>query len=130
MNVQNTIVVNSNFGGLSFYEDNTGKYVVGADSVPKKLGDIVTRIVSGEYNNINVSNADRSIFIDIPSVPGYEYLMCAIQSIYCRNSNSALGDIQMEIEKYSDTKIRVYASKGNWPAGGVSASATVIIFYH
>lgn len=115
---------------MSFYEDNTGKYVVGADSVPKKLGDIVTRIVSGEYNNINVSNADRSIFIDIPSVPGYEYLMCAIQSIYCRNSNSALGDIQMEIEKYSDTKIRVYASKGNWPAGGVSASATVIIFYH
>lgn len=27
-------------GGLSFYEDNTGKYVVGADSVPKKLGKV------------------------------------------------------------------------------------------
>lgn len=28
----------SDLGGLSFYEDATGKYVVGADSVPKKLG--------------------------------------------------------------------------------------------
>ena len=33
--------INSNFGGLSFYEDETGnKYVVGADSVPKKLGEV------------------------------------------------------------------------------------------
>ena len=30
--------INDKFGGLSFYEDATGKYVVGADSVPKKLG--------------------------------------------------------------------------------------------
>lgn len=30
--------VNDSLGGLSFYEDKTGKYVVGADSVPKKLG--------------------------------------------------------------------------------------------
>lgn len=30
----------SDLGGLSFYEDSSGKYVVGADSVPKKLGSI------------------------------------------------------------------------------------------
>ena len=30
--------INDKFGGLRFYEDATGKYVVGADSVPKKLG--------------------------------------------------------------------------------------------
>ena len=30
----------SDLGGLSFFEDTTGKYVVGADSVPKKLGSI------------------------------------------------------------------------------------------
>lgn len=30
--------INSRLGGLRFYEDSTGKYVVGADSVPKKLG--------------------------------------------------------------------------------------------
>lgn len=32
--------LNSDLGGLSFYEDETGKYVIGADSVPKKLGSI------------------------------------------------------------------------------------------
>lgn len=32
--------LNSDLGGLSFFEDTTGKYVVGADSVPKKLGSI------------------------------------------------------------------------------------------
>lgn len=33
--------INDKFGGLSFYEDASGgKYVVGADSVPKKLGSI------------------------------------------------------------------------------------------
>lgn len=32
--------INSDLGGLSFYEDSSGKYVVGADSVPKKLGSI------------------------------------------------------------------------------------------
>ena len=32
--------LNSDLGGLSFYEDSSGKYVVGADSVPKKLGSI------------------------------------------------------------------------------------------
>lgn len=31
-------MLNSDLGGLSFYEDATGKYVMGADSVPKKLG--------------------------------------------------------------------------------------------
>ena len=30
--------INSRLGGLSFYEDSNGKWVVGADSVPKKLG--------------------------------------------------------------------------------------------
>lgn len=32
--------LNSDLGGLSFYEDSSGKYVVGADSVPKKLGSV------------------------------------------------------------------------------------------
>lgn len=30
--------INDRLGGMRFYEDSTGKYVVGADSVPKKLG--------------------------------------------------------------------------------------------
>lgn len=36
-------LLNNNLGGLSFYEDTDGnKYVVGADSVPKKLGNVHT----------------------------------------------------------------------------------------
>lgn len=30
--------ISSDLGGFRFYEDETGKYVVGADAVPKKLG--------------------------------------------------------------------------------------------
>ena len=36
--------INNNLGGLSFYEDASGKYVVGADSVPKKLGSLEVNI--------------------------------------------------------------------------------------
>lgn len=32
--------INNRLGGLRFYEDSTGKYIVGADSVPKKLGSL------------------------------------------------------------------------------------------
>lgn len=43
----------NNLGGLSFYEDNSGnKYVVGADSVPKKLGDCNFEItITAAYDN-------------------------------------------------------------------------------
>ena len=61
MNVQNTIVVNSNLGGLSFYEDETGKYVVGADSVPKKLGNCNTySYFNGDIINYSISVLDKN----------------------------------------------------------------------
>ena len=51
-------VNNSSLGGLSFYEDESGnKYVVGADSVPKKLG-------SGELTYIGTASSS----IDVTSV--------------------------------------------------------------
>ncbi|WMC93165.1 hypothetical protein [Kineothrix sp. MB12-C1] len=38
-NLNNLITsVSNRLGGMRFYEDSSGKYVVGADSVPKKLG--------------------------------------------------------------------------------------------
>ena len=54
--------INNRLGGLRFYEDSNGKWVVGADSVPKKLGsggldisivDIMPpiKIRNGEINN-------------------------------------------------------------------------------
>ena len=38
--------INIRLGGLRFYEDSTGKYVVGADSVPKKLGSVVDGLIN------------------------------------------------------------------------------------
>lgn len=45
--------LNSNLGGMSFYEDENGnKYVVGADSVPKKLGECDFKItIRAAYDN-------------------------------------------------------------------------------
>lgn len=41
-------------GGLSFYEDSSGnKYVVGADSVPKKLGNQIIRLGSNTSYNVS-----------------------------------------------------------------------------
>ena len=51
--------LNQNLGGLSFYEDETGKYVVGADSVPKKLG--------GEVKLIS-SNVTGTVSLDLKNV--------------------------------------------------------------
>lgn len=49
--------INYRLGGLRFYEDSTGKYVVGADSVPKKLGsglEYVTCIIKTKTRDISV----------------------------------------------------------------------------
>lgn len=47
--------INNRLGGLRFYEDSNGKWVVGADSVPKKLGsgglEGVKKIVYQEIQN-------------------------------------------------------------------------------
>ena len=55
-NIASAVVIsqiNDNLGGLSFYEDEDGnKYVVGADSVPKKLGSCDFEItVIATYDN-------------------------------------------------------------------------------
>lgn len=42
-------IISNDLGGLKFYENETGKYVVGADSVPKKLGDSISKITVNFY---------------------------------------------------------------------------------
>lgn len=53
--------INDRLGGMRFYEDSTGKYVVGADSVPKKLG-------SAELDIITVGSASSSTSFDIKTL--------------------------------------------------------------
>lgn len=93
MNVQNTIVVNSNLGGLSFYEDATGKYVVGADSVPKKLVRPELKIIKVGYEGhgddwdhwylfdivIDVSECSKITLGGITSPSNWAYIMVRIK---------------------------------------------------
>lgn len=61
--------INDRLGGLRFYEDSTGKYVVGADSVPKKLGSISESNVLSYYQwsvrNKSISDNDVDGYINI-----------------------------------------------------------------
>ena len=74
--------INNRLGGLRFYEDSNGKWVVGADSVPKKLGssimDYANAIVhvlpvtrNRDLGNIN-STVSHIAEFDLSILPGYE----------------------------------------------------------
>lgn len=105
-------------------------YSTGADTVTKKLGDIITREVTGHCGNFHPNYPERSILIDIPAISGYEYFDCAIKECYFENSNGAQKSIRFKIEKYGASKIRVFPGNDSvWTSGGVSATATVMIFY-
>lgn len=61
--------VNSSLGGLNFYEDESGnKYVVGADSVPKKLGSLSNKKVIGGSNPGN----SYTCTFNLSSIDGYQ----------------------------------------------------------
>lgn len=62
--------LNNDLGGLSFYEDEDGnKYVVGADSVPKKLGSKNIHIY-----NWSVSTSQYTKTIDLSDLSEYNNL--------------------------------------------------------
>lgn len=83
-NIASAVVIsqiNDNLGGLSFYEDEDGnKYVVGADSVPKKLGSagkiaVAVRLGSGyakptneNYPRANISYNTVTLTIDLETL--------------------------------------------------------------
>lgn len=61
--------VYSSLGGLNFYEDESGnKYVVGADSVPKKLGSLSNKKVIGGSNPGN----SYTCTFNLSSIDGYQ----------------------------------------------------------
>ena len=65
--------VNNRLGGLRFYEDSNGKWVVGADSVPKKLGSgfggVGSVIIHALYP-INIRNGEINNGSH-PEIPSY-----------------------------------------------------------
>ena len=87
--------LNSNLGGLSFYEDATGKYVVGADSVPKKLVRPELKIIKVGYEGhgddwdhwylfdivIDVSECSKITLGGITSPSNWAYIMVRIKKM-------------------------------------------------
>lgn len=74
--------LNSNLGGLSFYEDESGdKYVVGADSVPKKLGEQEILIEYFNSYNATITGTVATHTFDI-SKKGYNPVAAGIT--YCQ----------------------------------------------
>ena len=61
-NVVNNI--NNRLGGLRFYEDSNGKWVVGADSVPKKLGSGLEDVKITDSGNFNGNTVTYTSTVD------------------------------------------------------------------
>lgn len=75
--------INDKFGGLQFYEDSNGKWVVGADSVPKKLGNGFETVIGVCYcarskdigQTVNGESVYGSIAeFDLTAIPDYKSL--------------------------------------------------------
>lgn len=121
--------INNNLGGLSFYEDETGKYVVGADSVPKKLGEPTilsfTDNFSATYEtyitrtkNVGTGFSNIKLGLESISITGKEY----------PSDSSAYGNIypRLSMSGYNaDTGVltyKIYYSIGS-SGTGLKASA-------
>ena len=107
MKVQNNIVLNSDLGGLSFYEDNTGKYVVGADSVPKKLGsDLKIQTKSATYPMAGVNGeqtVDFSVVFD--GISGYKLAYAGIQQLNTYISNGTIKYVEFTNQRISGNTV-------------------------
>ena len=142
--------LNSDLGGLSFFEDSTGKYVVGADSVPKKLGSmqgeaVYTNATTTSKRGINTSFSyicsDFGLYMIIVSMGGRTSSASGSVSvsgvsntiIYNGTSNdysehifTTLHTSYCEAEKGTKISISVYSDNGNWSSDtGVGARVCI-----
>lgn len=124
---------------MSFYEDNTGKYVVGADSVPKKLGSgmqgevVYTNTATTGKRGISTSfsyTCDAfGVYLIVVSVGGRTDSANASVSIsgadiiVISNGTSSNGSEHIfttlhtsfcEAQKDTKITISVYSDNGNW----------------
>ena len=99
--------LNSDLGGLSFYEDNTGKYVVGADSVPKKLGsDLKIQTKSATYPMAGVNGeqtVDFSVVFD--GISGYKLAYAGIQQLNTYISNGTIKYVEFTNQRISGNTV-------------------------
>lgn len=112
--------INTRLGGFTFYEDSTGKYVVGADSVPKKLGsvpDVITQSESSLYTTESIEydrNGDwwkvrynyifdiASVSANYASLTAEDFYFCILKcqiSHYFKTDNDANDPNPFTLEK-------------------------------
>ena len=88
---------------MSFYENDTGKYVVGADSVPKKLGSepkIQSKYAVYPMAGVNSEQTvDFSITFD--GISGYKLAYVGIQQLNTYISNGTIKYVEFSNQRIS-----------------------------
>lgn len=90
--------VSNRLGGMRFYEDSTGKYVIGADSVPKKLGELEFLVKTvGSHSTIEESNHNFGNYFNtgILGKTLHQTIFCSVVSM------NPYGDGTMVVNNYS-----------------------------
>ena len=124
--------LNKKIGGLSFYEDENGdKWVVGADSVPKKLGSsevtITFRLAEYDgksYMEIPVADFTKMTLTNAISSKGGGYVSgidaSGTETLIVQYATTNVSG-EYDISEY--TKIIVYGS----PSGGANSTGTITL---
>ncbi|WP_455614874.1 hypothetical protein [Eisenbergiella sp.] len=88
---------------MSFYENETGKYVVGADSVPKKLGSepkVQSKYAVYPMAGVNSEQTvDFSITFD--GISGYKLAYVGIQQLNTYISNGTIKYVEFSNQRIS-----------------------------
>ena len=90
--------VSNRLGGMRFYEDSTGKYVIGADSVPKKLGELEFLVKKvGSHSIIEESNHNFGNYFNtgILGKTLHQTIFCSVVSM------NPYGGGTMDVNNYS-----------------------------
>lgn len=146
--------VNKRLGGLRFYEDSNGKWVVGADSVPKKLGNMysIKKIIltddandwwspiniNNEYEVITKASPDEAnidtyylgiyneVYIHIEEITASKY----DRIIYTENSGTSSEklwrDSMKAIYDINSGNIRIDYGKSLYQGGGNACRMTIL----
>lgn len=97
--------INDRLGGLRFYEDSNGKWVVGADSVPKKLGSGMTEELP--LSLLTSGNNKTEITAGLIDFTGHDFL----KLVYDYNASNREA-LHIDIYKDNTTYLHKYLAKG------------------
>ena len=128
---QNTIAgalalkeANSNFGGCSFEQEGSNFYIVGADSVRKKLGEPEIKVVSKTTNYPTAGpNSEQTVTfsVEFDAIEGYQLAYAGITQMNTYNSNGTIKYVEFTNMQITDNTVSwsVHTKRGT--GGGTSS---------